>query len=421
MRKIIVLLSVMVFVAGYGQESTLGFKDDSFRNYRAQNSNGLNVFEPVKDTTSTANDVKVKIGGAFALQFQAIDHENNGHVPLYNIGNNFNLATANMDMDVRIYDGINLHLRTYLSSRHHPEPYVKGGYITIDKLDFIQEGFMKNVMDYTTLKIGHMEINYGDAHFRRSDNAMALYNPFVGNNLMDAFTTEVGAEAYFQKDGFLAMLGVTNARLNQNAKSGTSPSTVAKLGYDKQVNPDLRVRLTGSVYHNAQTERAYLYAGDRAGGRYYYVLEPADATSKGNFRSGRVAPDFNNELTAFMINPFIKYQGLEIFGTYENVSGANKGEKDDRTYDQYAADVLYRFGTNEKFYIGGRYNQVNGETAANEDIEVTRYNIGGGWYMTPNMMIKLEYVNQEHDGYSPDSIFADGEFSGVVAEAVIAF
>ena len=39
-----------------------------------------------------------------------------------------------------------------------------------------------------------MEINYGDAHFRRSDNGNAIYNPFVGNYIMDAFTTEIGGE-----------------------------------------------------------------------------------------------------------------------------------------------------------------------------------------------------------------------------------
>ena len=44
----------------------------------------------------------------------------------------------------------------------------------------------------------HMEINYGDAHFRRSDNGNALYNPFVGNYIMDAFTTEIGGEVYLK-------------------------------------------------------------------------------------------------------------------------------------------------------------------------------------------------------------------------------
>lgn len=100
------------------------------------------------------------------------------------IGYNFNLATANLDLDVALYDGVRMHLRTYLSSRHHPEPYVKGGYFQIDKLDFVSEGFLEDVMKNVTIKIGHMENNYGDAHFRRSDNAQAIYNPFVGNLIM---------------------------------------------------------------------------------------------------------------------------------------------------------------------------------------------------------------------------------------------
>ena len=423
MRKLMSLLAIFAMMAGFAQEESgsVTFKDGDFKNFRPYDQDGLNVFEPVKDTTSTPNSLKVKLGGAFALQFQAIGHENNGNVPLYNIGNNFNLATANMDIDVRLYDGVNMHLRTYLSSRHHPEPYVKGGYITIDKLDFIQEGFMKNVMDYATFKIGHMEQNYGDAHFRRSDNAAALYNPFVGNYLMDAFTTEVGAEAYYQRNGWLFMLGISNGRLNQTASSGTSPSTLVKLGYDKQIQPDLRVRLTGSVYHNAHAQRMYMYSGDRAGSRYYFVNEGADATSAGNYRSGRVAPDLNNKLTAIQINPFIKYGGLEFFGIIEMANGANRGETEDRNWNQYAGELLYRFGADEDFYVGGRYNTVSGETAAGLDVDINRFNVGGGWFMTDNMMMKLEYVNQSYDGYPADHILADGKFNGVVAEAVIAF
>ena len=45
-----------------------------------------------------------------------------------------------------------------------------------------------------------MEINYGDAHFRRSDGGNTMWNPSLKkNNLMDAFTTEIGAELYWQK------------------------------------------------------------------------------------------------------------------------------------------------------------------------------------------------------------------------------
>ncbi|WP_291119570.1 hypothetical protein [Flavobacterium sp. UBA6135] len=402
-------------------------------NWRPYDKTGLSMFEAPKDTATTFDQVKVRIGGAFALQYQALDHENNAD-PVLNVnnvntnqlvalGNNFNLATANFDIDVALYDGVNLHLRTYLSSRHHPEPYVKGGYIQFDKLEFIRPGFMEDAMKYITIKIGHMENNYGDAHFRRSDNAQALYNPFVGNYIMDAFTTEVGAEVYYRRNGWIGMLGATNGKLNQtaNAPGVTSPSVMAKFGYDKQINDDLRFRLTGSLYNTAQSQRTYLYGGDRAGSRYYFVMENTLATSAGNFSSGLVAPGFNNELTAIMFNPFLKYKGLEFFGMYETVNGKNKAETDERNFQQIGAELIYRFGNNENLYVAGRYNNVSGETVTNDDIDVTRFNLGAGWFMTKNILMKLEYVNQKYDGYAKTSIFNEGKFHGFVAEAVISF
>ena len=396
-------------------------------NMNPRDQRGVNMFENKKDSISNFDGLKVRVGGAFALQYQALHHESKADqtVPatqLYNIGNNFNLATANLDIDVALYDGVNLHLRTFLSSRHHPEPYVKGGYLQIDKLDFIKKDFLKDVMKYSTLKFGHDEINYGDAHFRRTDNAYAIRNPFVGNLLMDSYATFVFAEAYYQRDGFIGMLGVSNGKLNQDATSGgSSPSIHAKIGYDKQVNEDLRVRLTGSVYNSAHSKSIYLYDGDRAGSRYYFVMENAAATSKGNFLSGAVVPDFKNKTTSFMVNPFVRYKGLEFFGTYENASGRNFSETDRRSYNQYAAELLYRFGADENFYIGGKYNQVKGELISGNDIKVDRFNIGGGWFMTKNILAKAEYVNQKYDGYASNSILNGGKFNGFVLEAVIAF
>ncbi len=392
-------------------------------NYRQPDRRGVNVFEAPKDTLTSFENLKVRIGGAFALQFQALDHENSGAVGLVEIGDNFNLATANLDIDVALYDGVNLHLRTYLSSRHHPEPYVKGGYIQIDKLEFIEEGFLDDIMDLTTIKIGHMENNYGDAHFRRSDNAQTLYNPFVGNLIMDAFTTEVGAEVYVRKNGFIGMVGMTNGKLNQAVDNPdtSGASFIGKLGYDTNLSNDLRVRLTGSVYTTSKVANSYLYSADRAGSRYYLVLEPEDATAKNNFRSGRYDPQFRNEITAFMINPFVKYRGLELFGTLEFANGKAETELDTRSANQYAGELIYRFGTNEQFYIGGRYNVVDAEDAENGDIEITRFQGSAGWFMTKNILMKMEYVNQQHDGYPSTSIFNEGQFDGVLLEAAISF
>src|SRR5699024_3007332 len=323
MKKLFLTLGLVGLLTG----SAFAQKRD-LANYRLPDKRGLNVFEDPKDTTATFTGLNVRIGGAFALQFQGIDHKNAGDVELLKIQNNFNLATANLDVDVELYDGIRLHLRTYLSSRHHPEPYVKGGFMQVDNLNFIQEGFLADYMKYLTIRVGHMENNYGDAHFRRSDNAQAIYNPFVGNLIMDGFTTEVGGEILFQNKGWLAMVGVTNGKLNQSVGDAerTKASVIGKFGYDKQENEDFRWRLTGSVYHTGKTANSYLYAADRAGSRYYMVMEEPGATSAGNFRSGRFDPFLKNEMTAFMINPFIKYRGLEFFGVYEPASGKEASE-----------------------------------------------------------------------------------------------
>lgn len=399
-------------------------------NYNPTDKRSINAFEAVKDSTSTFENLHVKVGGAFALQFQGIKHFSDADqsvaaTTLYPIGNNFNLATANLDIDVALYDGINLHLRTFLSSRHHNEAYVKGGYLQIDKLDFIKKDFLKDVMQHATIKIGHDEINYGDAHFRRSDNAYTITNPFVGNLLLDAYSTQVFLEVYYRQKDWFGMAGVSNGKLNQNATAGAaSPSTYAKIGYDKKVSDDLRLRLTGSVYHTAQTQRTDFYDGDRAGARYYYVMENAAATSSGNFRSGQVIPGFANKLTAVMINPFVRYKGLEFFGTYENASGRSFPEETNRKFNQYAAEVLYRFGNNDNFYIGGKYNKVDGKLApkaSGNDINVTRFNFGGGWFMTKNILAKIEYVNQKYKGYPEASMLYGGKFNGYILEAAIAF
>ncbi|MCA1803617.1 MAG: hypothetical protein LC662_14310 [Rhodothermaceae bacterium] len=422
MKNLIRNVLVLVLLLSFAATASAQF-NPKLQYFRAQDQTGLNVFEAPKTNDVKFEGLYVKIGGANTLQFQAISHENSGAAPIFDIGNNFNLATSNLDFDVQLYSGMRMHLRTYLSSRHHAQPYVKGGYLQVDRLDFIQDGFMEDLMDKVTIKVGHMEINYGDTHFRRSDNGQALFNPFVGNYIMDSFTTEVGGEVYYQSNGFLAMIGATNGKLNQSVREPnpdqlrTHVSLVGKLGYDSQVNEDLRVRFTGSVYHTGQTASAYLYSGDRAGARYYNIL----TENAGEFRTPRFNPSFNNELTAIMINPFIKFQGFEFFGVFETASGKADAEPDTRTFNQYGAELIYRIGAKENVYLGGRYNLVSGDTNQDESVEISRINIGGGWFMTRNVLAKVEYVTQTYDGFNPGSIFEDGKFNGLMIEAVISF
>lgn len=425
-QLVFIALTLIVINTTYAQQRGLQY-------FRPNDKNGLNVFEPSKEDTVIFDGLKVRVGGDFAMQFQGIRQSNTAG-NLTKLGSDFNLPSANLNLDVQVLDGVRMHLRTYLSSRAHNEAWIKGGYMQIDKLDFIKPEFLEGVMKYTSITIGLDEFNYGDAHFRRSDNARAIFNPFVGNYIMDAFSTEAFGEITVQKNGLLAVVGLTNGKLNQNVtvtdNTDNKPSFYGKLGFDKQLNEDFRVRLTGSWYiNNGTSTGTWLYGGDRAGTRYYnvlYTLPDANGVAEGGPRDGRFNARFT-KLTALQINPFIKFKGLEFFGIYELANGNNEFTQPQSDteggFTQLAAELLYRFGTNEKFYIGGRYNTVNGKMreSATENLDISRLNLGGGWFISKNVLTKLEYVKQSYNGEAWTGRFAGAEFSGVMVEAVISF
>lgn len=170
MKLTIKHISLMLIAFFVSAGSVFAQQDRALQYYAYPDQRGVNVFEAPFQTDVEFDGLNVIIGGANTLQFQALRHDNSGAVPLDPLSDNFNLATSNLDFNVALANGLRMHLRTYLSSQNHPEAWVKGGYIQIDRLDFIEEGFAEELMEKLRFKVGHMEINYGDAHFRRTDN-----------------------------------------------------------------------------------------------------------------------------------------------------------------------------------------------------------------------------------------------------------
>jgi hypothetical protein len=423
--------------------------------YRPNDQRGINVFETTKNDTVSFYHLKVKVGGNFEQSYQMLRDKNTA-LPMTETGftgninslipltNGFDLAMANLNIDAQLADGIRVNLTTYLASRHHEDTWVKGGYIQFDKLLFLHSRLVDTLMKSFTIKIGQFDVDYGDQHYRRTDGGNTIYNPFVENYIMDEFATELGGEVYYHhSSGLFLMVGITNGELDPTVVASTRIDSATgqmnkypaafqgKLGFDRQITPDFRFRLTGSVYSVHSASSNTLFGGDRTGSHYFYVMENqniangtviSDENDYSPF-SGRLNPGFSEEVNTYMINPFFKYGGLEFFGTYENARGRTITETSERRAVQYAADLIYRFPAHkENFWIGVRYNTVKAALQGySQDITIDRDVASAGWFLTRNIMLKAEYVHQDYKDYPNTNILNGGKFYGTMLEASIAF
>lgn len=441
-----VLIGTLLAPALLFAQDTVRTDRTEVSNLRPYDKRGINVFEAPKENAARFSGLRVNWGAGFTQSFQGLKHENtitNPNNALYAMTPGFNTANANLFMDVQLADGIRLNVTSYLSARRHNETWVKGGYIQFDKLPFKGELWQK-IMEVTTIKVGHMEINYGDQHFRRSDGGQTIQNPFVENYILDAFTTEIGGEVYVRKNALFGMVAASSGMIKGNIdelqptalddNTKKSPAFYFKGGIDKQLQEKLRVRLTASYYTNSSSASNTLYSGDRTGSNYFMAMEkaiatPATGTSPAvksayntQATSGRFTPGFSKKISAFQVNGFVKAAGLEVFGTYETASGRSANETSMRDVSQYALDGIYRFGANENLFLGARYNTVKAELngLANE-VTIDRVALAGGWFVTKNILLKGEYVTQKYKGFAATDYRNGGKFDGYVIQAVVGF
>ncbi len=406
------------------------------QNYRPEDKRGINVFEAPKDESVAYDGFKLQWGAAFTQQFQGLDHSNTAAPrlvttagvttdanKLIRIGHGPNNATANIYLNGQLARGIRVAMTTYSSARHHQETWVKDGYLLVDASP-VDWKPLNDIMKYVTVRAGHFEINYGDAHFRRSDNGNGIRNALVGNYIMDAFTTEVGGEVYLRANGFMLMGGVTGgeSRGMITNPDKRAPSYLMKGGFDRKFGEDLRFRLTASEYATASSVSNTLFSGDRAGSRYYDVLENTTSTETAQAWSGAMQPGLKNSIHSWVVNPFLQFKGLELFGNVETAKGRAAGETDNRAWKQNVGEVVYRFLPDQRVYVAARYNTVKGQlTVGTPDVKVNRSQVGGGWFLTPNILTKLEFVNQKYLDFPTTDIRNGGKFKGFMVEGVVAF
>lgn len=469
--KIYQKLNLLIFFISFISFS-LSAQDNGLQYFRSWDKNGINVFEPSKsDDQPEFKGLKAKIGASFTQNYQSFEHSNTPiYVPesptnpvnknlLYGTTRTdstsaklvgFNTAMANLNIDVQLGDGIRMSVESYMSGRHHNEFWVKGGYIQIDRLPMFgnPEWFKK----YVRLKLGHFQPNFGDMQFRRSDGGNGMYNPFVENYILESFTTEIGGEVYvYPFKGLMLMGGMTGGTLEgniDNADAKPDPFTYdptprkaaihAKIAYDNNFGK-LKFRVSASVYNNDGSPNQTMYYGDRAGSQYFMTMETnrsllvikgipsgiGQSTYSNNKDSGRFNPLFLSRVNSVMANLFLKYEGLEFFGTYESAKGKSwyEPQADDRKASQVAGELVYRFLKDEQCYLGVRYNSLTVTPQFHQnDVKINRISFVAAWRPLDYLNVKLEYTSQEYKDFTPgqDAQY-NGKFSGIVLSATVGF
>ena len=122
-----------------------------------------------------------------------------------------------------------------------------------------------------------------------------------------------------------------------------------------------------------------------------------------------------------MINPFIKIGGAEFFGNIERRQGRATTETSVARCTRTWARGCTASRTTSSMSAAGTTREGPAGRHRRTTSAVNRYQLGGGWFVTPNVLSEAEYVNQKYMDFPTTDIRNGGQFKGVMIEGVVAF
>lgn len=371
---------------------------------------------------------------------QALDHENaydtKGN-PLAKVAPGFQNAFGDLGFVGKFgrNEEITLVFDMYLSSRNHPsQTYGNEGYIIMrgvpENLQSLK--FLEPVLKKVDLKAGHMLVDFGDAAEHRTNNAIAQKNPLVGNFVIDPNIVSIGMQASSKPGSrFGWLVGVSNGTTTEDWNVGRGFAYNGKLIF----NPTSSLRTSVSYIATDQSDnpnksgggsQMQMFTGNRSGERYAGVLGGGQAP-------GNVFPQAGEKFSAAQFDVTFKNGSpLELYGHYGmtqdlDINGSAAGTPKEK-WSYYAGDVVYRI--TPAIYAAARYSNASTSQLAGVDSNgtVDRIQVGGGLWLTKNLLVKMEYVNQKYSGFAEGQVVNNGiqawrnpSFNGVISEVSFSF
>lgn len=404
------------------------------------------------ETTDSEQDSGLQMKIATVGVLQALQHDDDLNI-LENIPPGMHSAAANAMINADLIPEASVYFEFYISSKHH-EGYVtpREGYIYLDRLPERLNFFgINRVFQSLDLKAGHFEIDYGNWHRIRSDNAQVQSNPLVGNYIIDANTVEPGVEAIFRKDWIYGIAGISTGTTTGDFEPHRGTGIHAKLGIDMnevfQASASVyRVDHSGNSAEGCEqcqvsfpgilgeepgegTEESSegsfnsLYAGNRSGSRYAGVL--GDGPDVGTLNIGR-----GQDVLAYHVDAGFRIGKARVFGmggaAFDFDINGSEAESPEENWYYYGSEV--QLDITPELYLAGRYNVARSTKMAGEDIQAVArgLQIGGGYWLWENTLLKLEYVQQTYENFLPfynglPALMFNPRFYGLVAEVSVEF
>jgi len=326
---------------------------------------------------------------------------------------------------------IEMYFDLYLASRNHPSTtYGDQGYLILhgvpENLESLK--FLKPILSKVDFKAGAFLIDYGDQLEHRSNNAIVQKNPLVGNFVIDPNLVSIGGEIMSKpgaRYGWLA--GVTNGTNTEDYSVGRGIAYNGKAWF----YPMKPLRVSGSIFNvnhsDSATSTATLFSGNRSGERYGAVLGGGQAP-------GDILPGKGKRLLAYQGDVTFDSAALplKLYGHYgmtedRDTNGPAVGRPEE-CWKYYAAEA--KFNLSSTLYAAARYSGAQAMKLNNIDSngKVGRIQIGGGLWLTKNMLVKAEWVDQKYRGFATGDVVNNGvaawrnpEFKGIVSEVSFAF
>lgn len=323
----------------------------------------------------------------------------------------------------------------YLSSRNHPsQTYGNEGYIILrgvpENLQSLK--FLEPILEKVDIKAGHMLVDFGDAAQHRSNNAIVQKNPLIGNFVIDPNIVSIGMQASSKPGSkFGWLVGVSNGTTTEDWSVGRGIAYNGKLIYNPIAGLRTSVSYIGTDQSDNPTKagggsQMQMFTGNRSGERYAGVLGGGQAP-------GNVFPQAGEKFSAAQFD--VTYDTalpIKFYGHYgitqdKDINGSAAGTPEEK-WNYYAADVKYEI--TPALYAAARYSAATTSMLAGNASsgQVNRIQVGGGFWLTKNLLMKMEYVQQKYSGFAAGEIVNNGiqawrdpEFSGVISEVSFSF